>query len=219
MPPALLARTSIFSYESSRCAASARTSSSTSKSARNCPGSRPPPAARTRSTASASRCGSRPTSTTSSPRAANCSAAANPTPELAPVTTIVRGIPYPLLLVSGARPSPPSCILAPAIDDLASAWRERDHEHRYQCSGVRADPGRTARARQPGDTVVAGPSGAAGRPRGGRGQRPPPPGVVESHDPDRGGLLLHAVLPAGHRGARGRRAVAAGDAAYRRADV
>ena len=44
-------------------------------------------------------------------------------------------------------------------------------------------------------------------------------GLVEGDVPDRRRLLLHPVLPARHRGAGRRRAVAAGDAADRRADA
>ena len=87
-------------------------------------------------------------------------------------------------------------------------WRYRPD------SPVRARP----RLRRASDPLAAGAPGAAGR-AGQRGGAREAPRVVEGDVPDRRGLLLHPVLPARHRRAGRRRAVAAGDAADRGADA
>src|SRR3954467_10287155 len=68
------------------------------------------------------------------------------------------------------------------------------------------------------DRVAAASPGGVGS--GPQGQGEPPRGapVVEGDVPDRGRLLLHPELPAGHRGIGRRRGVAAGDTADRGAD-
>ena len=81
-------------------------------------------------------------------------------------------------------------------------------------AGVRGEPRPAGTARGCAAPVAAAPPGAAGRP-GGAEEHAAPARLVEGDVPDRRRLLLDPVLPAGHRGARRRRAVPAGDPADR----